>query len=78
MYMEYTKVGFAKFKIGMRVKRVDCGNEVFTIVGECTEEEYLGIHSFDMHYILLKNDWGEIKKDILGSLRTLNNRRIKI
>lgn len=68
---------FAKFKVGMRVKRVDYGNEIFTIVGECTEEEYLGIHSFDLHYILLKNDWGEIKKASLGSLRALNNWRIE-
>lgn len=67
----------AKFKIGMRVKSKEYPNEVFTIVGECTEEEYLGIHSFDLHYILLKNDWGEIKKDSLGSLRALNNWRIE-
>ena len=68
---------FAKFKIGMRVKSTEYPRDVFTIVGTCTEEVYLGIHSYDMHYILLKNDCGEIKKDILGSLRTLNNWRIK-
>ena len=39
---------FAKFKIGMHVKSTEYSGEVFTIVGECTEEVYLGIHSYDM------------------------------
>ena len=68
---------FAKFKIGMRVKSKDYGNDVFTVVGECTEERYLGIHSFDLNYILIKDDWGEIKKTSLGSLRALNNWRVE-